>query len=121
MVSKLNIPYGRQSIDAGDIQAVVDVLLSDWLTTGPKVEEFEQAFADYIGAKHAVAVSSGTAALHCAMAVIGIGAGDEVIVPTMTFAATANSVVFQGGKPVFADIEQDTLLIDPDDIEKNYP
>ncbi len=111
------IPYARQWIDEEDIQAVVEVLRSDWLTTGPKVEEFEQAVADYVGAKHAVAVSSGTAALHAAMYAIGIGPGDEVILPPMTFVATANSVVFQGGTPVFADVDPDTLLIDPNEAE----
>lgn len=112
------IPYGRQWIDEEDIQAVVDVLRSDWLTTGPCVESFEKAFAEQVGAKYAVAVSSGTAALHAAMFAIGIGPGDEVIVPAMTFAASANCVVFQGGTPVFSDVEPDTLLIDPRDVEK---
>ena len=111
------IPYGRQSIDEDDIKAVVEVLRSDWLTTGPKVAEFEQAVADYVGAKYAVAVSSGTAALHCAMYALGIGRGDEVIVPPITFAATANCVVFQGGTPVFADVAPETLLIDPAQVE----
>ena len=111
------IPYGRQSIDEQDVAAVCSVLRSDWLTTGPKVEEFEQAVADYVGAKYAVAVSSGTAALHAAMYALGIGPGDEVILPPMTFTATANCVVFQGGTPVFVDIDPDTLLIDPDKVE----
>jgi perosamine synthetase len=111
------IPYGRQSIDETDIQAVVEVLRSDWLTTGPKVEEFENAFAASVGAQHAVAVSSGTAALHAAMYALGIGPGDEVIVPAMTFAATANCVVFQGGVPVFADVNPGTLLIDPASVK----
>jgi len=111
------IPYGRQYIDGLDIQAVVEVLQSDWLTTGPKVTEFEQAVADYVGVHYGVAVSSGTAALHCAMFALAIGPGDEVIVPPMTFAATANCVLFQGGKPVFADVEPETLLIDPDQVE----
>jgi perosamine synthetase len=107
------IPYGKQTIDEDDIKAVVDVLYSDWLTTGPRVAGFEQAVADYVGAKYAVAMSNGTAALHAAMSSIGIGHGDEVIVPTMTFAATANCVVFQGGTPVFVDVDPDTLLLDP--------
>jgi perosamine synthetase len=111
------IPYGRQQIDEDDIQAVVDVLRSDWLTTGPKVAEFEQAVADFVGAKEAVAVSSGTAALHAAMYAIGVGPSDEVILPPMTFVATANAVVFQGGTPVFADVEPGTLLIDPNEVE----
>ncbi len=112
------IPYGKQFIDDEDIEAVVEVLKSDWLTTGPKIEEFEKSFADYVEAKYAIAVSSGTAALHASMFAIGIGAGDEVIVPPITFAATANAVVYQGGRPVFADVDPDTLLIDPHKIEK---
>lgn len=112
------LPYGRQQIDEDDIQAVVDVLRSDWLTTGPKVAEFEQAVADYVGTKYAVAVSNGTAALHASMYAIGIKPGDEVIVPPMTFAATANCVVFQGGIPVFADVDPGTLLLDPAKAEE---
>ena len=107
------IPYGRQSIDEEDIQAVVEVLRSDWLTTGPKVDEFERAFADLVGAKEAVAVCNGTAALHGAIYALGIQSGDEVIVPPITFVASANCVVFQGGVPVFADVDPDTLLLDP--------
>jgi perosamine synthetase len=110
------IPYGRQSIDEDDIKAVVEVLKSDWLTTGPKVVEFEEAVADYVGAQYAVAVSSGTAALHAAMYALEIGPGDEVIVSPMTFAATANCVAFQGGTPIFVDVAPDTLLIDPDKV-----
>jgi len=111
------IPYGRQSVDDEDIQFVVEVLRSDWLTTGPMVEKFEQAVADFVGSEYAVAVSSGTAGLHAAMAAVGINTGDEVIVPTMTFAATANAVVFQGGRPVFVDVLPNTLLIDPSEVE----
>ena len=107
------IPYGHQTIEAEDLAAVAEALTSRWLTTGPRVEAFEAAFAESLGAKHAVAVNSGTAALHCAMRALNIGPGDEVIVPALTFAATANSVVYEGGTPVFADIEADTLLIDP--------
>ncbi|MBN2570086.1 MAG: UDP-4-amino-4,6-dideoxy-N-acetyl-beta-L-altrosamine transaminase [Deltaproteobacteria bacterium] len=112
------IPYGRQWIDEDDIQAVVKVLRSDWLTTGPCVESFEKAFAEQVSAKYAVAVNSGTAALHAAMFALGIGPGDEVIVPAMTFAASANCVVFQGGTPVFADVHPETLLIDPAKVEE---
>ena len=115
--SKL-LPYGRQQIDEADIAAVVEVLRSDWLTTGPKVSEFEEAFAGETGTKYAVAVSNGTAALHAAMYAIGIEPGDEVIVPTMTFAATANCVVYQGATPVFADVEPETLLLDPMEVER---
>lgn len=110
------VPYGRQSIDQNDVDAVVEVLLSDWLTTGPKVAEFEEAFAGVTGARHAVAVCNGTAALHASMYALGIGPGDEVIVPCITFAATANAVVYEGGVPVFADVEADTLLMDPEDV-----
>ena len=104
------LPYGRQMIDNDDVAAVVDVLRSDWLTTGPRVEEFEQAFAEHVGVAHAVAVSSGTAALHSAMFAADIGPGDEVIVPAMTFAASANCVVFQGGTPVFADVDEKAVV-----------
>ncbi|MBW2097103.1 MAG: UDP-4-amino-4,6-dideoxy-N-acetyl-beta-L-altrosamine transaminase [Deltaproteobacteria bacterium] len=117
-MNPLPLPYAHQWIDEHDIQAVVSVLRSDWLTTGPKVEEFEQAFAGYVGARHAVAVSSGTAALHTAMFALGIGHGDEVIVPPITFVATANAVVFQGGTPVFADVEAGTLLMDPQQVQE---
>ncbi|MBN1930569.1 MAG: UDP-4-amino-4,6-dideoxy-N-acetyl-beta-L-altrosamine transaminase [Desulfobacterales bacterium] len=116
--NKSLIPYGRQCIDESDISAVVDVMRSDWLTTGPKVLEFEKAISDYVGAKEAIAVSSGTAALQSAMYAAGIGPGDEVILPPMTFVATANSVIFQGGTPVFVDVDPDTLLIDPVEVEK---
>lgn len=108
-----SLPYGRQSIDDDDIAEVVAVLRSDWLTTGPKVEAFERAFADYTGTQHAVAVCSGTAALHALAAGLKIGPGDEVIVPAITFVASANCVVYQGGTPVFADVDPATLLIDP--------
>lgn len=113
------LPYGRQSIDEDDIAAVVDVLRSDWLTTGPKVAEFEQAFAEFVTCKDAVAVSNGTAALHAAMHAIGIQPGDEVIVPAITFAATANAVVYRGGYPVFVDVDYDTLLLDPEQVERH--
>ena len=118
MTRKITIPYGRQSMDAGDVQSVVETLKSDWLTTGPEVEKFEHAFSNFVSAKYSIAVSNGTAALHCSMAAIGIGPGDEVIIPAITFVATANSVVFQGGTPVFADVKNDTLLIDVKDVEK---
>ena len=111
------IPYGRQCIDEADIQAVVDVLRSDWLTTGPKVKEFEHAFACHVGAGHAVAVTNGTAALHAAIYALNIGPGDEVIVPAITFVATANAVVYQGATPVFVDVDPSSLLIDPGRIE----
>ncbi len=112
------LPYGRQWIDDEDIAAVVAALRSDWLTTGPNVEEFESAFAARIGAVEAVAVSSGTAALHLAVAALGIGPGDEVIVPSLTFAASANCVVYCGATPVFADVDPETLLLDVADAER---
>lgn len=107
------LPYGRQWVDDGDVEAVAAVLRGDWLTTGPAVDAFESAFAAATGAAHAVAVSNGTAALHAAMFALGIGPGDEVIVPPMTFAASSNCVLYQGGTPVFADVDPETLLLDP--------
>jgi perosamine synthetase len=112
------IPYSRQTIDESDIAAVVLALRSEWLTTGPLVNEFERAVAEFSGAKFGVAVSSGTAGLHAAMYAAGIGPGDEVIVPSLTFAATANAVLYQGGKPIFAEIIPDQFLIDPSDVER---
>src|ERR1700731_4737676 len=94
-VRKTLLPYGRQSVDESDIQAVVDVLRSDWLTTGPKVGEFEKAFAAWVGARHAVSFSSGTAALHGAAFAAGLEAGDEAITTPMTFCATANCILYQ--------------------------
>ena len=116
-VREAPLPYGRQSVQDDDLAAVEEVLRSDWLTTGPKVAEFEEALAGVAGTVEAVAVSNGTAALHAAMFALGVGPGDEVIVPAITFVATANSVLFQGGVPVFADVEPDTLLLDPEDAE----
>jgi perosamine synthetase len=108
------LPYGRQSIDENDIQAVVETLRSEWLTTGPKVAEFEEAFAARIGTKHAVSFSSGTAALHAAAFTAGLKPGDEAITSPLTFAATANCVLYQGAIPVFADVSPDTLNLDPE-------
>lgn len=112
------LPYGRQSIDDDDVAAVVEVLRSDWLTTGPAVPAFEQALARTTGAKEAVAVSNGTAALHAAMHVLDVGPGDEVITPTLTFAASANCAVYQGARPVFADVDPATLLLDPASVAR---
>lgn len=112
------IPYGRQIIDEDDINAVVDVLKSDYLTTGPKIAEFEQTVASYTGAKYAVAISNGTSALHAACFAAGIGRGDEVITTPLTFAASANCVLYCGGTPVFADVDHYTYNIDPEDIRK---
>ena len=115
-VRKILLPYGRQSIGEEDIQAVVDVLRSDWLTTGPKVGEFEEAFAAWVGAKYAVSFSSGTAALHGAAFAAGLKPGDEAITSPMTFAATANCVLYQGATPVFTDVSADTLNVNPERI-----
>lgn len=112
------IPYGKQTIEQDDIQAVVDVLKSDFLTTGPKIAEFEQTVADYVGAKYAVAISNGTSALHAACFAAGIGPGDEVITTPLTFAASANCVLYCGGTPVFADVDPKTYNIDSDDIRR---
>lgn len=112
------IPYGRQSIDEDDIQAVVDTLRSEYLTTGPKIKEFEQCVADYVGSKYAVAISNGTAALHAACYAAGIKEGDEVITTPITFAASSNCVIYCGATPVFADINPITYNIDPEDIRK---
>lgn len=112
------IPYGRQSIDEKDIQMVTEVLRSAYLTTGPKVTEFEKRVADYVGARYAVAVCNGTAALHIACLAAGIGKGDEVVTTPITFAASANCVLYCGGIPVFADIDADTYNICPQEIEK---
>lgn len=107
------IYYGRQWIDDDDIKAVVDALQSDYITCGPKVNEMERCIASYTGAKYAVAVSNGTAALHCACIAADIGPGDEVITTPMTFAASANCVLYCGAKPIFADINPETYNIDP--------
>jgi perosamine synthetase len=112
------LPYGRQSVDEADIAAVAEVLRSDWLTTGPKVAEFEQAFAARVGAAHAVSFTSGTAALHAAAFAAGLKEGDEAITTPMTFAATANCILYQGATPVFSDVRRDTLNLDPEQIEK---
>jgi perosamine synthetase len=111
------LPYGHQTIDDDDISAVTEVLRSDWLTTGPKVQEFEEALAAWVGAKYAVAFSSGTAALHGAAFACGLQAGDEAITTPLTFCATANSILYQGAQPVFADVSADTLNLDPAAVE----
>jgi len=111
------LPYGKQSLDENDIQAVVEALRSDWLTTGPMVQEFEQALARRVGVAYAVVFNSGTAALHAAYHAAGVKAGDEVITSPITFAATSNAALYLGAKPIFADIQSDTVNIDPNEIE----
>ena len=112
------IPYSHQWIDNKDIKEVVKVLKSDWLTQGPKVEEFEKAIAKYCNAKYGVAFSSGTSALYAAYKTAGIKEGDEVITTPLTFVATSNMISVLGAKPVFVDVEQDTLNINPELIER---
>ncbi len=106
------IPYGRQLIDAEDIRAVIKILKSDWLTQGPAVDQFEREFAAFCGARYAVAVSSGTAALHLSAIAAGFGPGDEVITTPITFVATSNSILYTGATPFFADIDPETACID---------
>lgn len=117
-VRKDKIFYGRQWIDDKDIKSVSEVLASDYLTCGPKVTEMENKLKEYTGAKYAVAVSNGTAALHCACIAAGIGPGDEVITTPITFAASANCILYCGATPVFADINPETYNIDPQSIRK---
>lgn len=112
------LKYATQSLDEEDRKAVDTVLRGDWLTTGPTVAAFEKALCDYSGAKRAVAVNTGTAALHAATCAAGISLGDEVIVPAISFVASANCVLYQQGIPVFADLSTDTLNIDPADVER---
>lgn len=117
-VLEKKIGYGHQYIDDADIQAVVDVLKSDYLTCGPKIEEAEKKLCKTTGAKHAVLIANGTAALHATCFAAGIGEGDEVITTPITFAASANCALYCGGKPVFADINPETYNIDPSSVEK---
>lgn len=112
------LPYAHQSVEEADIEAVVRTLRSEWLTTGPVVEQFEAEVAACVGARHAVAFSSGTAALHGAVAAAGAGPGDEGITTPLTFCATANCLLFQGARPVFADVEDSTLTIDPEAVKR---
>lgn len=115
--AKKFMPYGRQRIDNDDIEAVVAVLRSDYLTTGPVVDAFETAFAETVGARHAVAVSSGTAALHLTALAAGLEEGDVAIVPAVTFLATANAARYAGAEVVFADVDPDTGLMTPETFE----
>lgn len=118
-VRDTKIFYGKQWIDESDIKAVDDILRSDYLTCGPTVSKFERKLEEYTGAKHVVAVSNGTAALHCACIAAGIGPGDEVITTPITFAASANCALYCGARPVFADINPKTYNIDPKSIEEH--
>ncbi|MBT4838000.1 MAG: UDP-4-amino-4,6-dideoxy-N-acetyl-beta-L-altrosamine transaminase [Methylococcales bacterium] len=111
------IPYGKQIIEDDDIEAVLQTLKSDWLTQGPKITEFEQAVADKVNAKHAIAVATGTAALHCACFAAGVTAGDEIITSPITFASSGNCGLFLGATVKFVDIRADTYCIDPQKLE----
>ncbi len=112
------LPYGKQWLNDKEIEEVVDSLKSSWITTGPKMRKFEEDFRNYIGSKYAVAINSGTAALHISTSSIGIIPGDEVITTPLTFVASANCVVYRGGTPILADIKKDTYNIDPTQIRK---
>lgn len=112
------LPYARQTIDSGDIAGVGEALASDSITQGPTLARFERALAARAGVKHAVAFTSGTAALHAACWAAGLGPGDRAITTPLTFAATANAVVYQGARPVFADIDAATLNLDPDAVKR---
>lgn len=112
------IPYGRQWIGEDDIEEVLKVLNSDWLTTGPKVGEFENALCKYVRCKYSVAVNSGTSALDIAVGALGLPEGSEVITTPFTFAATSNAILYNRLKPVFADIQKDTRNIDPEDVRR---
>ncbi|MFN8374433.1 MAG: DegT/DnrJ/EryC1/StrS family aminotransferase [Anaerolineae bacterium] len=114
----MSIPMSSAELDESDIEAVVAVVRSGRLALGAKSIEFETLMAQYVGVKHAVAVSSGTAALHLLVRALNIGAGDEVIVPSFTFAASANAVLYERATPVFAEIESDTYNLDPDDVRR---
>ena len=112
------LPYGRQSIDQADIDAVVAVLKSDWLTTGPAVERFEEAARAATGARHALACSNGTAALHLGALAMGLAPGEALVVPTLTFLATANCARYVGAEVLFADVDPESGLTTPDHIEE---
>ena len=110
--------FGSPKIEQAEIDEVVECLKSGWIGTGPRVNKFENAFCDYIGSKYAIALNSCTAALHLSMLVSGVSTGDEVITTPMTFAATANAILHTGAKPIFVDVEKDSMNIDPSLIEK---
>lgn len=117
---KQNIPYGKQHIDQNDIDAVVSTLTADFLTQGPKVKEFEDKFAAYVGSKYAVAVNNATSGLHISVAALGLKEGDRVITTPITFAASANCVRYVGGEVWFADIDSDTYLMSIESTKKTY-
>ena len=116
--SELQVPFHRAAVGEEEVQAVSEVIRSGWLTMGPKTFEFEKEFAKYVGAQHAVAVSTGTAALHLSLEAAGVQAGDEVLLPTTTFTATAEAVTYLGARPVLVDIDPDTMNVDPEDAAR---
>src|SRR5262245_48750645 len=116
--SAVTLPFHRALIEEEEKRAVLEVLESGWLTTGPRAREFEAAFARYLGAGHAVSVNSCTAALHLALAALGIGEGDEVIVPTMTFAASGEVVLYRNARPVLVDCRKDGFHLDPEEVAR---
>jgi len=118
-VSKNIIPYGKHFIDQADIDAVIETLKSDYLTQGPKINQFEEAFSNYVDSKYAIAVNNGTSALHLCALALGVKPGDKIICPTITFAASANCIEYCGGEVIFCDIDPETYLMDLDHV-KNY-
>ena len=116
--AELFLPYGRQTIEDDDIQAVVETLRSDYLTTGPKITEFEDALKQVTTADHAIVVGNGTQALHLACLAVGLGPGKTAVVPSVTFLATANAVRYCGANVIFSDVDPDTGLMRPQDLQK---
>ena len=114
----LHVSFARPDISEAEIGAVLETLRSGWLTTGPRVDEFERQFADYVGAPHAVAVSSCTAALHLSLLAVGVGRGSEVVTTPMTFCATVNAIIHCGATPVFADIDPETMNLDVQTVKR---
>jgi perosamine synthetase len=118
MMGMQRVPLALPDLDESDVQAVVEVLRSGRLALGPRAEEFERLICEYVGVEHAVAVSSGTAALHLIVRALGIGPGDEVLVPSFTFAASVNVILYEGAAPVFVDVDPETYCLDPGDLER---
>src|SRR3989442_1117871 len=116
--SELRVPFHRAPVGEEEVLAMSEVIRSGWMTMGPKTFEFEKEFAKYVGAQHAIAVSTGTAALHLSLEAAGVQAGDEVLLPTTTFTATAEAVIYVGARPVLVDIDPATMNIDPDDAAR---
>src|SRR6266404_3022818 len=118
VIGDLQVPFHRASVGEEEVQAVSEVIRSGWMTMGPKTFEFEKEFARYVGAQHAVAVSTGTAALHLALEAAGVQSGDEVLLPTTTFTATAEVATYLRARPVLVDIDPLTMNMDPEDAAR---